>query len=109
MFCITCRCALCRIDLNKLCSRCLLFDSRVNEFPKAVIVMHVFIIGLISVAASCTRRQALHIDSVMSQGSVVLVVLLFPFPPTLSKMVASSPVLTFELCRPVLCWCLTGF
>lgn len=74
----------------------------------AVIVMHVFIIGLISAAASCTRRQALHIDSVMSQGSVV-VVLLFPFPPTLSKMVASSPVLTFELCRPVLCWCLTGF
>lgn len=38
-----------------------------------------------------------------------MAVVLFPFPPTLSKMVASSPVLTFELCRSVLCWCLTGF
>lgn len=44
----------------------------------------------------------------MSSGSVVVVVL-FPFPPTLSKMVASSPVLTFELCQSVLCWGLTGF
>lgn len=75
-----------------------------NEFPVAIIQVHVFIIGLIRTAPSCTLRQPLHKDTAMSSGSMVVVVLVvvFPLPSTLSKMVASSPALTFDLWQPVL-------
>lgn len=51
----------------------------------------------------------MHVDAAMSSESAVVAAAVFSLPPTLSKMVASSPALTFGLCQPVLCWCLSGF
>ena len=49
-----------------------------------------------------------RIDAVISSGNGG-VRQLFPLPSSHSKMVASSPLLTPELCRPVLCSCHSGF